>query len=131
MQNPAAVLDTAGEWLELYNATSRAIDLNGWTLRDDGSESHRIQNGRPLLLQAGEYVVLGRSADILADGGVAPAYQYSGFTLANTADEIVLLDGAGAEIDRVAYDGGVTFPNPDGASMALLSPDLDNSLGQN
>ena len=35
------------------------------------------------------------------------------------------------EIDRVAYDGGVTFPNPDGASMALLSPDLDNNLGQN
>ena len=35
------------------------------------------------------------------------------------------------EIDRVAYDGGPTFPNPDGASMMLIQPDLDNALGAN
>ena len=59
------------------------------------------------------------------------AYQYGGFTLGNTDDEIILLDGAGTEIDRVAYDGGPTFPNPDGASMELIQPDLDNALGAN
>jgi hypothetical protein len=76
-------------------------------------------------------MVLGRSADPATNGGVPVDYQYAGFILANTADEVVLLDATGAEIDRVAYDGGTTFPNPDGASMALLSTELDNSLGQN
>jgi hypothetical protein len=131
LQNPAAVSDTLGEWIELFNATDRAIDLNGWILRDDGTDSHRIQHGGPLLLPPGGFLVLGRNADPAANGGVPVAYPYAGFLLANTADEVVLLDGAGTEIDRVAYDGGATFPNPDGASMALLSPDLDNAAGQN
>ena len=38
---------------------------------------------------------------------------------------------AGTEIDRVAYDGGPAFPNPDGAAMQLIRPDLDNTLGAN
>ena len=38
---------------------------------------------------------------------------------------------AGTEIDRVAYDGGPAFPNPDGAAMELIRPDLDNALGAN
>ena len=133
MQNPAAVADTAGEWFEVYNATSQAIDLNGWTIADAGTDNHHIQtpNGEPLWLPAGGYLVLGRNADASANGGVSIAYRYAGFTLGNTDDEIILLDGAGTEIDRVAYDGGPAFPNPDGAAMQLIRPDLDNALGAN
>ena len=49
LQNPAAVADTAGEWFEVYNAASHAIDLNGWTIADAGTDRHRIQtpNGEP------------------------------------------------------------------------------------
>ena len=133
LQNPAAVADTAGEWFEVYNATNLAIDLNGWTITDAGSDRHRIQtpNGEPLWLPAGGYLVLGRNADSNTNGGLSIAYRYTGFTLGNAADEIILLDGAGTEIDRVAYDGGPTFPNPDGAAMQLIQPDLDNTLGAN
>ena len=133
MQNPAAVADTAGEWFEVYNAANQAIDLNGWTIADAGTDRHRIQtpNGEPLWLPAGGYLVLGRNADSSANGGVLIAYRYAGFTLGNADDEIILLDGAGTEIDRVAYDGGPAFPNPDGAAMQLIRPDLDNALGAN
>ena len=133
MQNPAAVADTAGEWFEVYNATSQAIDLNGWTIADAGTDRHHIQtpNGEPLWLPAGGYLVLGRNADANTNGGVPVAYRYAGFTLGNADDEIILLDGAGTEIDRVAYDGGPAFPNPDGAAMQLIRPDLDNALGAN
>ena len=133
LQNPAAVADTAGEWFEVYNAANHAIDLNGWTLADAGTDNHRIQtpNGEPLWLPAGGYLVLGRNADPSANGGVSIAYRYTGFTLGNADDEIILLDAAGTEIDRVAYDGGPTFPNPDGAAMQLSRPDLDNALGAN
>ena len=75
--------------------------------------------------------MLGRNADASANGGVAVAYRYAGFTLGNADDEIILLDGAGTEIDRVAYDGGPAFPDPDGASMQLIRPDLDNAVGAN
>ena len=59
------------------------------------------------------------------------AYRYASFTLGNADDEIILLDGAGTEIDRVAYDGGPAFPDPDGTSMQLIRPDLDNAAGAN
>ncbi len=129
MQDPAAVSDTTGEWIELYNASGRVIDLNGWTVRDAGVDHHRIQAGGPLLIVPGEYLVLGREADSAVNGGVVVDYDYSGFLLGNDADEIILLDGANNEVDRVAYDGGDAFPNPTGASMTLLDVTLDNSLG--
>jgi predicted extracellular nuclease len=43
----------------------------------------------------------------------------------------VLLDNSLNEIDRVAYDGGPTFPDPTGAAMALADPALDNNVGAN
>ena len=40
MADSDAVSDTVGEWLEIYNATTSAIDLNGWTIKDDGSNTY-------------------------------------------------------------------------------------------
>jgi len=131
MQNPRAVSDTAGEWFEIYNTTGHAIDLAGWTIKDAGTDHHTIQNGGSLWLPAGGYLVLGRNADPATNGGVQVAYRYTSFSLGNADDEIILLDAAGMEIDRVAYDGGPAFPNPDGASMQLIRPDLDNGVGSN
>jgi predicted extracellular nuclease len=58
-------------------------------------------------------------------------YQYSSFFLSNSADEVILLDGNLAEVDRVEYDGGPNFPDPTGASMALRNPSFDNNVGAN
>ncbi|HKJ27516.1 MAG TPA: lamin tail domain-containing protein, partial [Anaerolineales bacterium] len=44
MQNPNAVFDSAGEWLELYNTTGADIDLNGWTIQDNDIDTHVIAN---------------------------------------------------------------------------------------
>jgi predicted extracellular nuclease len=133
MQNPAAVGDADGEWFELYNAGAADVDINGWTIRDDGSDSHIINNnGVPLLVPAGGYLVLGRNADSASNGGAAVDYSYGGdYSLANGDDEVVIADATGAEVDRVAYDGGPVFPDPNGASMALEAPSLDNGVGGN
>jgi hypothetical protein len=137
MQNPEAVGDTAGEWFELYNTTASAIDIDGWTISDDGSNSHVINNGGPLPVPAGGYFVLGNNGDSVTNGGLTVDYVYSSFSLGNTDDEIVLTDTSAVEIDRVNYDGGPNFPNPAGASMALLfsalsgDPMTDNDLGAN
>lgn len=131
IQNPSAVSDSNGEWFEVFNPSGRPINLNGFAIKDDGSNSHVIDNGGPLLVPAGGYLVLGRNANSGTNGGVGVDYQYSGFFLGNGADEVVLVDSLGNEIDRVNYDGGPAFPAPTGASMALLIPGADNNAGAN
>ncbi len=131
MQNPSAVGDSAGEWFEVYNPSGAAVDVNGWTIRDDGSNSHVIANGGALLVPPGGYLVLGNNNNSGTNGGVTVDYEYSSFFLGNSDDEVVLIDALGNEIDRVNYDGGPSFPDPTGASMALLIPGFDNNDGAN
>ncbi|MFO7543982.1 MAG: lamin tail domain-containing protein, partial [Trueperaceae bacterium] len=120
MQNPAAVADSAGEWFEIYNAGSTGVDIDGWTIADNGIDSHVIANGGPLIVPAGGFFVLGNNGDTATNGGVNVDYVYGGsFFLANGADELVLSTAAGVEVDRVEWDGGPSFPDPNGASMAL------------
>ncbi|MCH8957332.1 lamin tail domain-containing protein, partial [candidate division KSB1 bacterium] len=119
MQNPSAVFDSNGEWFEVFNPTAGAIDIDGWTIKDNGTDSHTISNGGPLLVPAGGFLVLARNANSGTNGGVTVDYVYSGITLANGDDEVVLLDDLSTEIDRVEYDGGPNFPDPTGASMSL------------
>jgi predicted extracellular nuclease len=131
IQNPAAVSDASGEWFEIHNPTAVAVDIDNWTIKDNDSDSHLINNGGPLMISAGGYLVLGRNADFATNGGVTVDYQYSGISLANGGDELILLDGSGAEVDRVEWDGGPAFPDPTGASMSLEDPALDNNVGAN
>ena len=49
----------------------------------------------------------------------------------NNPLELILISPLGETIDSVAWDNGETFPDPNGASMALLDPYLDNSIGSN
>jgi predicted extracellular nuclease len=131
MQNPAAVGDGSGEWFELFNPTANPTDIEGWTISDNGTNSHVINNGGPLIVPAGGYLVLGNNADSGTNGGVTIAYEYSDFFLANGDDEVILVDAGANEIDRVEYDGGPNFPDPAGASMNLSDPSLDNNVGAN
>jgi hypothetical protein len=117
MQNPFILPDADGEWFEIYNAGSTAVDMDGWTIQDDGTDSHVIDNGGPLVINPGEYQVFVRNATVMAGEGVTAFYQYAGFTLGNSDDEIVLIDTFGREVDRIMYDGGPVWPNPNGASM--------------
>ncbi len=126
MQNPDAVYDSNGEWFEIYNASNQTIDLNGWTIKDMDSDIHTI--GQSVVINPGEYLVLGRNADVNTNGGVTVAYQYSGIDLANSADEIVLIAADGTtEIDRVEYDGGPNWPDPTGASMYFTGNTAQNN----
>ena len=132
MQNPSAVSDSAGEWFELFNTTANDIDIDGWTIADNDSDSHIIDNGGTLIIPEGGYLVLGINSDYATNGGVNVDYEYgTGWYLANSADEIILLSDSLDEIDRVEYDDGPTFPDPNGASMALKNPALDNNNGAN
>ena len=133
MQNPAAVSDNAGEWFELYNNTAGSINLNGWTLADIDNDTVVIANGEPLIIDAGGYLVLGVNADMGTNGGVMVDYAYDGnnFSLANSTDELMLIAPDEVVVDSVGWDDGATFPDPNGASMSLQTPNQDNEDGSN
>ncbi len=127
LQNPLAVSDDFGEWFEVYNPNTFPVNLRNWWLEDDETDSHLISPDVDLICAPGGYLVLAMNGNPLQNGGVTPDYIFNGITLTNGADEIVLRAGL-TMVDRVAYDGGPTFPDPNGASMELKSPELDNAL---
>ncbi len=128
MADPAAVGDSVGEWFELANLDRTAVNLNGWTIADLDHDRHQIR--ADLWIQPGEHIVLARNGDANVNGGVQAAYVYDHFSLANTADEIILMAAWGAEVDRVSWDGerglavapGVSLERTNASGPAVWAP---------
>lgn len=80
--------DVDGEFIELYNATAKKIDLEGWTLKDKKKEYEFIAGDEIL---AKDFLVIERSKSKIA--------------LNNSGEEEVeLLDESGDQIDKVEYE---------------------------
>jgi hypothetical protein len=105
MANPSAVSDGNGEWFELFNPTTRHVELEGLLLSDDGSNSHTIASGHSLLIAPGEYFVVARNGDPLSNGGFNADYVYSNFSLGNSSDQIILSEESGESL-RLDYSSG-------------------------
>ena len=123
MVNPAAVSDSYGEWFELYNADTVIISMLDWQLLGSDSDEHNVDS---ISIAPGEYIVFGRNNDSSVNGGYNADYEYSGFQLANSEDEIILIDDEGRVADQVAYDS--SFPYLSGASMYLKNIASDNAI---
>ena len=117
MYDPSALVDTEGEWFEIYNNTASSVNLKNLVLQsDDGS--HIINE--KILLPSGESFVLVKT-DNAFDG---ISYVYSNLTLSNTNDYISLYtygtDGTdGILLATVNYDEGNGFPSGAGKSICL------------
>ena len=123
MANPEAVDDANGEWIELYNASAAAINLSGWTMSDHGSDSIVLSAAGPLFIAAGDYVVIARGNNPVAN----PNWSFSvSWTLDDDEDEIVLSDENGAEVFSFAYASG---PGPHGQDFVV--PGVSSWLDRN
>ena len=56
VEGEEAVSDTNGEWFEVVNAGTDPVDINGWTIKDNGSNIHVIANGGPTGAKPGRVV---------------------------------------------------------------------------
>lgn len=115
--NPVGT-DTLGEWFELYNTQSYAIDLFNWRFRDnytsDGLPGSPIYVNEHVVIPAYSYALFG-SCD--GGGGVDldfAYYQCAGgyFALSNSAsslnvEQILLYDSQGNLVDETYYTDGV------------------------
>lgn len=85
MYNPAALGDTEGEWIELYNNSSKTLNLKDMVIRRGSATTfHKIASD--VNMAPGSYVVLGRTSAATAN----VSYVYGAINLTNTGDEIVV-----------------------------------------
>ena len=124
------------EYVEIYNAGSSVVDLNGWVLtdrRDDGVlDAYSIMPG--------EYVILCAAADLADFGAFGTAIAVSGIPgLNNSGDSLELYDAQGRLIDWVYYsddwyrdevkaDGGWSLERID---ATFTCPNGDNWIASN
>ena len=117
----AAGVDSSAEYVEVYNATGRQIDLRGLVLADDGGEDVTITES--VVVPPGAYAALGA---VTGDGrtGDPVVWSYPGgqFRLANSSDEVILLSGD-TVVDAVRYDE--SWPVEAGVAMELDAESLD------
>jgi cardiolipin synthase len=95
------------EWVELYNSTTAAVNLGGWTLNDNIG-AWTIPVGTTIA--AGQYLTVARNGTAFQTRW-GQAANLSGLTLslANTGDVVRLKNTTGFEVDRVAW--GSYLPN--------------------
>lgn len=128
MPDPDAVIDGEGEYFEVYNRTAQDVDMNGWTIEDNGEESNTIN--ATLIVPSHGFSVIGKNKTASENGRIKVDYAISGmqFNLANSDDEIILFDGAGEEVDRVEYISGNGWPTiTSGASLYFTGTADENN----
>lgn len=86
MYHPSTLGDPAGEWIEVYNNSSKAINLKDLVLRRESTTTiHKISSD--VNLTPGAYAVLARSTN--STDNVNYAYG-TGLSLTNSGDELIL-----------------------------------------
>jgi hypothetical protein len=129
MANSGWADDSSGEWFEVYNTSDMAIDLIGWTARDDATDEMVIDDH--IVVEPGAYAVLG-TGDYGSSGGVTADYLYSwgDLNLHNGGDTLYLDLGAvritGTSWEEEHAVSGVSWAlNPAHLEAAESSPMTD------
>jgi hypothetical protein len=116
--------DTGNEWIEIYNASSEAVNLQGWQLQKAGTSFGTVYMFDGLQLNAGEYVLIGESNVPDADITTELAFQNGG----SATDGIRLVSSDGQYTDTVLYDTPNTNQLPDDITNpgASFAPDVNS-----
>lgn len=112
------------DYIELYNRTSSAIDISGFSLSNLSTNRYLYTIPASTSIAANGYVIIWCDTNLSAPG------LHSNFTLNNTNGNIYLNNALGRQIDSVIYSGGIAdtsfsrIPNGTGAfrNNARLTP---------
>jgi hypothetical protein len=103
-----SVVDGDGQWIELYNASGRQLELEGVALTLEsasGSESKRLLVRRSQIVAAGDYVVLGNF-----DDASRPAHVDVGWGTKPTIErDRHVVVSCGAVVDEIVF---TSLPDP-------------------
>lgn len=104
--NDSAGTEPMDEWVEIFNYGAAPVDTTGWALADEDSDIDALPAA---VIPPGGFAILTvDAAAFVANWGVGTVgvdvLEIPGGTLANTSDEVMLLDAAGAVRWSLAYD---------------------------
>ncbi len=123
------------EWVELYNDSNDAVDLEGWYMIDDDETHTALVFPAGTTIAAGEYFTIALYHDPQAsEFPFTPDYDATeiiDWNLNNTTDTINLYGPDDNLEDVVTYaDSGEwpTLPDGNGPSLELIDPTYDNNL---
>lgn len=124
--NPIA--EPEGEWIEVYNPASYAVDLRGMRVRDLSASSAVTSTGPALLVLPLGYAVIARSMNLGIPGGPSVALAtYDMVALNNSGSETLTISTSdGTAIDAITYGAG--WPNNSGRSKSLRPGILDAAM---
>lgn len=121
LADPSAVTDANGEWFEIFNRGTAAVNLQGYKIVSGNDAVHSIASA--VTVPAGGYVVLARNASSASNGGVTVVYSYgSTITLANAGDWLALRDPGNVTADSVNWSS-----NTAGSAWGVKNPTLAHS----
>ena len=89
-----------GDWLELYNNGSTAVDITGWGLMDGGASEAWIID-TPLVLAPGQFLLIW--CDEVDDKDATALH--ATFKLSRNGEMLTLLDETSERVDSVEYPG--------------------------
>lgn len=117
-------VEEENEWVEIYNASSEDVDLNGWRITDN-SGTERVLASSELILPSGGFAVITKDVSTWGYWNSIPAGaikivlgQKIGDGLANDDDRVILKEKNGLEIDAVSWGGDNSAFFPDVADVA-------------
>jgi PKD repeat protein len=122
----------SGDWIELYNYGTEAVDLSNWVFMDDNYEhKHIIELGT--IIPAGEYLVIANNIERLDSvyGNQANAHGNFDFGLGNKDDVARLFNSSLEIVDIVKYKDSAPWsekPDGNGPSLMLIDPTTDNAI---
>lgn len=99
--NIAAVADEYGEyddWIELYNPTSTAVNLSGYTLTDNPANLTKWQLPDGTWLAPNEYLI------VWADEDSIQGPLHANFKLSSLGETLQLLNTSGEQVDYLAFN---------------------------
>jgi hypothetical protein len=133
LANPGGTIsDASGEWIELYNAGTRPVNLQGLVIADSAASGRQAYHliAASLVVPSGGYVTLGKATNTTNNGGVPVDYAYGiALNFANSLDAFKIARVYGTDtltLDRTQY-ASAAISAQNGVSRELKNPALDNS----
>jgi len=127
MYNDPSVADTL-EFIEIYNLGASPAIVGGF--RIEGAVTHTLAS---ITIPVGGFYLVARQSLSAQSFYETPFYDYGG-QLSDNSEDIILVNVDGVLLDQVTYNDNVPWPTAadgSGPSMELVSPSLDNQIGNN
>ncbi|MFC1552638.1 CotH kinase family protein [Candidatus Latescibacterota bacterium] len=128
-------LHNTGDWLELYNPMSSAVDMSDWYFKDE-DDNHTYFIPESTTLEPYSYLVLcGDNQKFIEYYPVITNIIGDiNFGLSAEGEQVRLFNSKGEIIDSLTYSDNTPWPveaDGMGHTLSLINPDFDNSDGRN